>query len=182
MLDRTGGLIPVSELRNLLPDPDFNQYDIMPPEWKLDECMSTEIQLLFRDLAVDLNSRWEGIRSRSRNHVAMDFQRRAEAQLEEQFFTTVSPEWQKSVYGESIPSSAWFPMPMDDRLDPDRLENYQRDQIFFHWACFQLDLFAIRNNLTPRGIYWFPESFREYTDDLNDPDTDDPCDFLQDYP
>lgn len=173
LLDRSEDGVSVSDLKKLLPDPEFNQYDIIPPEWKVDECMSIEIQSLFRDLAIDLDSRWRGIRSQSRNHVAMDFQRRAEEQLEEQFFTTVSPAWQKSVYGESIPSSGWFPMPMDDRLDPDRLENYQRDQIFFHWACFQLDLFAIRNNLTPRSIYWFPESFRQYTDDLDGTYTDD---------
>ena len=63
----------------------------------------------------------------------MDFQRRAEEQLEEQFFTTVSPAWQKSAVINTIIRP--LPMPMDDRLDPDRLENYQRDaRIFSIWS------------------------------------------------
>lgn len=166
-LERNEHGFSISEFDKLRSVPELNQYDIMPPEWKLDECMSTEIQLLFRDLAIDLDRR------RKPMGVACEITNRYSAQLERDFFNTVSPTWQKTVYGESIPSFDWFPIPMDDRLDPDRLENYQRDQIFFHWACFQLDLFAIRNNLTPRSIYWFPESFRPYTDDLDGTYPDD---------
>ena len=127
---------------------------IMPEEWQADDFMSSDVQWLLADFAIDLDKRWKQRESKClKDRLSHERDAFCEGQRDRNLFMFVSPIWMNHIYGEPKPSMGGIPASLirDDQLDPEQQELRLRDSIFIVGCVFR-SICLLSGGICDQGI------------------------------